>query len=140
MAESSLWSYLRKGMKGKWSHATRHEDSVSIGVPDVSYYHCGNNWVELKSISKLPVRATTGINLGQWHKNDGMQRHFLIKRHGWLLVRFLYPIRKYLLFKHYDLPPHEKPYWTATEMLEHAHYIWIRGIDFETMAELLEVT
>jgi len=73
MGEKTLWSYVRKGMRPYWDHATRHENLVAIGTPDVSYYHFGNNWIELKNVKALPKRATTGINLGQWHKNDGAQ-------------------------------------------------------------------
>ncbi|MBW2663728.1 MAG: hypothetical protein JRD93_17565 [Deltaproteobacteria bacterium] len=138
MAEKSLWSYLRKGMRGKWSHATRHEDSVSIGVADVSYYHRGNSWVELKEVKHLPKRPSTGISLGQWHNNGGAQRYFLTKRMGWLFIRVNNPVRTYLLFEWTNLPPWEKEKrWTWDEMKSNAYYIWTNRIDFETLDEFL---
>jgi len=137
MAEKTLWSYVRKGMKGKWDHATRHEDLIGVGIADVSYYHYGNSWIELKSVKELPKRATTGINLGQWHMNGGAQRHFLIKRHGWLLVRILRPDRTYLLFDYKNLPPWERPYWTWTQMGQKCCYLWEYRIDFPILENLL---
>jgi len=137
MAEKSLWSYVRKGMKGRWDHATRHENLVSIGVSDVSYYLWGNGWIELKNINDLPKRKTTGINLGQWHKNGGAQRHFLIKRRGWLLVRILRPDRTYLLFSWCRLPPWERPYWTWAEMAKNAIYLSEHSIEFAILENFL---
>ncbi len=128
MAETSLWAYLKKGMKEYWNHATRVENVISKGMADVSYYHGGNGWIELKEVKKLPARATTGVKLGQWH--DLCQRHFLIKRCGWLLIRVNYPNRCYLLFDCRSLPPDEKPLWTWTELQDNAIYVWRNRIDF----------
>jgi len=138
VAEKSLWSYLRKGMKGKWSHARRHEDLIGAGVPDVSYYHYGNSWIELKEVKQLPKRPTTGISLGQWHMNGGAQRHFLMKRKGWLFIRVNRPKRMYLILDYANLPPWERPYWTWIELSAHALYIWTNRVDFETLAMLLK--
>ena len=132
MAEKSLWSYLRKGMKGKWDHVNRHEDTVSVGIADVSYYLYGNNWIELKEVKKLPARASTGIRLGQWHEG-GAQHHFLQKRHGWLLIRVNYPSRIYLLFDYENLPPWEKPLWTWDDMRVHCFCMWEGRIDFDIL-------
>jgi len=137
MPEKSLWSYVRKGMKGRWDHVTRHENMVSTGIADVSYYLDGNGWIELKNVKQLPKRATTGINLGQWHMNGGAQRHFLIKRHGWLLVRVLRPKRVYLLFEWEDLPPWERPYWTWDEMQKHFYANWVGSIEFNELEIIL---
>lgn len=138
MAEKSLWSYLRKGMKPYWSHARRHEDLIGLGVPDVSYYHYGNSWIELKEIKELPKRQSTGINLGQWHKNGGAQRHFLIKRKAWLLIRVNNPSRIYLLFNYHILPPSDRPYWNWLDMRNNAVYIWRTRIDFQTLSSILK--
>lgn len=132
MAESSLWSYLKKGMKRYWSHVIRVECMLNKGVADVSYYLNGNGWIELKEVKKLPVRATTGIKLGRWH--DLAQRRFLIKRHGWLLIRVNYPKRCYVLFKCNNLPPDEKPLWTWYDWVVNAHQIWYNRINFEELA------
>jgi len=136
MPEKSLWSYVRGGMKGKWDHAIRHENMISIGVSDVSYFLDGNGWIELKNVKQLPKRESTGVNLGQWHKHDGAQRHFLIQRHGWLLVRVLKPYRAYLLFDWKNLPPWERPYWNWIEMLDNSYY-WIGSIDFNALKIML---
>jgi hypothetical protein len=139
MAETSLWAYLKKGMKGRWAHANRHEDSASIGIADVSYYHVGNSWIELKEVKQLPKRPSTGISLGQWHNNGGAQRHFLIKRKGWLLIRVNYPRRTYLLFREPGLPPWEKELrWTWDEMYGSAVYVWYNRIDFDMLSALLK--
>ena len=137
MAETSLWAYLKKGMKGRWRHARRHEDLLGAGIADVSYYHFGNGWMELKEVKKLPARPTTGINLGQWHENEGAQRHFLKMRDGWLLVRVNYPLRVYLLYRHDILPPWEKPLWNWEQMEDNAYYFWQNRIDFEMLDNLL---
>lgn len=137
MAEKSLWAYIKRGMAPFWDHARRHEDTVGTGVPDVSYYYEGNSWIELKEVKQLPVRPGTGISLGQWHKNGGAQRHFLIKRKGWLLVRVNRPKRKYLLFQYRSLPPWEKPYWNWDQFRANAYYIWTTTIDFEMLSRLL---
>ncbi len=138
MAEKSLWAYLKKGMRGKWTHVRRHEDSVGTGVSDVSYYHRGNSWLELKEVKQLPKRATTGISLGQWHNNGGAQRYFLQQRKGWLLIRVNYPKRMYLLYDSYYLPPWQKDKrWDWEEMIEKAYYVWSNRIDFETLSDFL---
>jgi hypothetical protein len=139
VAEKSLWAYLKRGMRPLWEDGRRHEDSLGFGISDVSYYHYGNNWIELKEVKKLPARASTGITLGQWHKNDGAQRRFLIKRRGWLLVRVNYPNRMYLLFQHGNLPPYERPYWTWKDMRDNAYYIWKSAINFEMLAKLIDL-
>ena len=138
MAEKSLWGYLRDNMKGRWAHARRHEDSIGLGVPDVSYYHRGNSWIELKEVKQLPARDTTGISLGQWHMNGGAQRHFLVMRKGWLLVRVNRPVRTYLLYHWKYLPPWEKEKrWTWDQFQSHAHYIWTQRIDFDILQYFL---
>jgi len=137
MAEKSLWGYLRRGMKGRWGHVNRHEDLLGIGIADVSYYHRGNSWIELKEVKELPKRETTGINLGQWHKNSGAQRHFLIKRKGWLLIRVNYPHRCYALFNWTNLPPWERPYWTWKHMCDAAYFIWPGRINFDILSDML---
>jgi len=136
MAEKSLWSYLSKGMRGRWHHAKRHEDLLGGGTSDVSYYHHGNSWIELKEVKELPKRTTTGIRLGQYH-NEENQRHFLIMRKGWLLIRVNYPKRTYILFDWNDLPPYEKPYWTYAEMIGHCKMFWDNRINFNQMDNML---
>ncbi len=135
MAEKSLWSYLKKGMKHKWRDGMRVECMLNKGVADVSYMFEGNGWIELKEVKKLPVRETTGVKLGRWH--DLAQRHFLIKRNGFLFIRVNYPDRVYLLFNHMNLPPDEKPLWTYTELVKNAHYVWGYRVDWDEFADMI---
>ncbi len=135
MAEKSIWAYLKNGMRGKWSHAQRHECMINKGVADVSYFHFGNSWLELKEVKKLPARPTTGIKLGRW--SDLHQRYFLIKRHGWLFIRVNYPERTYLLFSWKNLPPDVAPFWTWDELRVWAVCIWTNRVDFDELSEFL---
>jgi hypothetical protein len=136
MAEKSVWAYLKKGMKPYWGHAQRHECMINKGVADVSYYYEGNGWIELKEVKKAPARATTGVKLGRWH--DLAQRHFLIKRHGFLFIRVNYPDRVYMLFTHDNLPPDEKPLWTYPEMLHNAAQVWGNRVDWDELDYFLK--
>jgi hypothetical protein len=52
--EQKLWSRLSKHLHGYWD-ATRHEDAVTSGTPDVSWGSRNvNGWLELKVIKQLP--------------------------------------------------------------------------------------
>jgi hypothetical protein len=69
MNESSLWQYIREGMKVFW-HATRIESSAGNGVPDVSFgidssqrRQGVNGWIELKYIKEWPKRLSTKVKL-----------------------------------------------------------------------------
>lgn len=99
MSERSLWIYVRRGMAGKWD-ATRHEDRINLGIPDVSYgitepsllleSNSVNGWIELKK-----VRA--------WSK--GIKRPFIrlpkftIEQRDWLIQRGLHGGRCWLLLQ-----------------------------------------
>lgn len=138
MAEKTLWAYLKNGMRPYWEHATRHEDTVSTGIADVSYYLNGNGWIELKEVKVLPKRDSTGITLGQWHKNFGAQRHFLVKRKGFLLIRINAPYREYILLDWEHLPPFElEQRWTYFDLLGNGH-VWAGKIDFKRLAKLID--
>jgi hypothetical protein len=126
-------------MKGRWDHGRRHECSISLGTSDVSYYHGGNGWIELKEVKQLPARPSTGVKLGQWHENGGAQRHFLVKRRGWLLIRINAPKRQYLLFDWASLPPWEKhKAWNYEQLCEAAYSHWYGRIDWDQFAEEIE--
>jgi len=136
MAEKTVWAYMRKGMKGKWRHGMRVECMLNKGVADVSYYHYGNGWIELKEVKKLPARPMTGIKLGRWH--DLAQRHFLIKRCGWLFVRVNYPNRCYLLFSWKRLPPDQGPLWTWEDWLDNCHTVWLGRVDWDEFSSIIQ--
>lgn len=64
MKESTLWQYLRNGLKNYPVHLTRIESSAGNGVPDVSVGITGKNlWVELKYIREWPKRPATKVKL-----------------------------------------------------------------------------
>lgn len=98
--ETVLWGYLREGMRNWWD-ACRHEDSITTGVPDVSYGARGvQGWIELKVIAGWPGNAGTAVkikHLAAW------QRRWLTGRgkhgggHVWLLLKVITP-RTFLLF------------------------------------------
>lgn len=49
-----IWHHLSTRMKDRW-HANRHEDTVTIGVPDISFGINGKNgWIEMKSLPDWP--------------------------------------------------------------------------------------
>jgi hypothetical protein len=82
MAESSLWSYLKKNMQG-YGHWVRIENSVGEGTPDVNAC-CNQNgftidaWIELKSVRAWPKRASTAVKIP----------HFTSEQKQWLLDRY----------------------------------------------------
>jgi hypothetical protein len=101
MAESSLWTYLKKNMQG-YGHWIRVENAVEIGTPDVNGC-CKQNgysfevWIELKSRPAWPKRASTPVTLP--HFTDE-QKQWLIDRHraGGAAFLFARVAREYFLF------------------------------------------
>ena len=95
--ESNLWRYISQGMGRRWS-ASRHEDMIGLGVPDVSYGLQGvQGWIELKVLDDWPKNPKTIV---QFRKFTTWQRRWLLGRgrHGdrtWLLVKIK---RVFLLF------------------------------------------
>jgi len=87
-SESSLWLYIRDGMLGR-RDATRHEDRLSGGTPDVSYGMAGNNgWIELKWLNVVVADKYAPIKIPHFTYD---QKRFLRKRgaaggHCWLLI------------------------------------------------------
>lgn len=107
MSEAALWKNLRKKMVPRYfSEVTRHEDSVSSGIADVSFVirdqveldsKGSHGWMELKYKSKKPVRRTTICRLD--HFTDE-QKIWLMKkgRTGGKTFVLLQLERDYLLF------------------------------------------
>ncbi len=74
--EQKLWSRMSKYYKGHWD-ATRHEDAVASGTPDVSWgARKVNGWLELKAISNWPKNDKTVVPIDL----RPAQRVFLLKR------------------------------------------------------------
>jgi len=85
--ESSLWRYVREGMGRRW-HATRHEDALTAGIPDVSYGICGvQGWIELKVVERAPLSGVIRV------------RHFTKEQRAWLKARGSHGNRTWLLLK-----------------------------------------
>ncbi len=87
--ERAMWLKLSQVMEGHWN-ATRHEDSVNKGIPDVSFGCCGvQGWIELKTLTQWPKNAATPIRIPGFSPD---QKAFLRMRglHGgccWLLFK-----------------------------------------------------
>lgn len=63
MNESTVWSYLKQGMKHYWI-AFRIESCAGNGVPDVCFAMPGFfGFIELKYIKEWPVRPSTLVKL-----------------------------------------------------------------------------
>ena len=77
--ETNFWKQLNRAMRGRW-HAQRHEDSSSVGIPDVSAGIGGHTdvWIELKALAKPPVRRFTPrirVNQLNWLEKRGTAGH-----------------------------------------------------------------
>ena len=62
MSEKNLFTVLKKIFKesGKPFHLQRHEDSFSVGIPDVSFgVDNVNGWIELKDDVAFPLEYKT---------------------------------------------------------------------------------
>lgn len=87
--ESAMWNSLKNSI-GKYWDATRHEDKLSRGVPDVSFGTRGlSGWIELKALLNWPKRPETVVSLPHY---TAQQRLWLWNRGKhcntiWLLVR-----------------------------------------------------
>lgn len=74
MNESKLWGYTKSALLGAGleGDATRHEDRLSVGTPDVSFCVGGlSGWIELKALDKWPPAGTFVQidNLQPWQVN-----------------------------------------------------------------------
>lgn len=127
MAERSLWLYVRNGMKGSWD-ATRHEDRLSAGVPDVSYgINNVNGWLELKSLYSWPKDQFTIVRIPGF---TDQQRAWLQNRgckggRCWLLIRVE---RTYLLFSWCQV--HLVGKLIKTHLHATAEHVWNNSIDW----------
>ena len=132
MKESTLWRYLRDGLRPLRVDLQRHEDLAAVGVPDVSYGARGvQGWIELKHVAKF---TRNGVKI-PWHSG---QREWLITRgahggHCWLLIRIG---RENYLFTNNFLPP-RGGFWRHDECSLRCTLRWETGEDM--WSELLEV-
>jgi len=101
-SHSQIWRDIQRTMRdlqreGRW-HACRHEDSVTIGVPDVSYGLDGQNgWIELKSVPDWPIRGAIKIRDLTYHQVRWLEDRGQAGGSCWLLMS----VRKdYVLMNH----------------------------------------
>ena len=134
MAERSLWLYLRNGMKNSW-HAARHEDQLSVGVPDVSYgVNKVNGWIELKALNAWPKNQLTIVKIPGF---TNQQRAWLQNRGSkggrcWLLIRVE---RTYLLFSWRQV--HLVGTLIKTQMCAVAKHTWDNSINWAEFKQII---
>lgn len=125
MAESSLWSYIKRGT-GSTGHWVRIENRVESGTPDVNgcFTHDGKGvdaWIELKTRDSWPKRLTTPIKLP--HFTDEQKKWLLARRRsGGRSFLFVRVGREYFLFSAvaaYTIEQYSRPDWEARAL---AHY------------------
>lgn len=101
MTEANMWATMRlqMGKNKHWLEATRHEDTLQLGIADVSFVSTNrvHGWMELKQIDEWPKRESTILKID--HYTDD-QRLWLKRKgkaggHVWLFVKVG---RDYLLF------------------------------------------
>lgn len=126
MSEKALWAYVRDGMGGRWD-ATRHEDKLNLGVPDVSYgMGKMNGWLELK-FAERPVRESTPVRVGMRPEQARwLQRRGLNGGGCWVLAQ----IGEWYLLLEWTVVP-MLPGSTFDELRAMARGSWWRKIDFE---------
>lgn len=87
--EQRMWAQLSKAMGNAW-HATRHEDTITKGLPDVSFGADGvQGWIELKVLERWSGNPKTIIRLPL----------FTAEQKAWLTLRGARGGRCFLLLK-----------------------------------------
>lgn len=87
--EQKMWSQLKNSIGNSW-HATRHEDGLSKGIPDVSFGVFGSQgWIELKVISDWPKDRKAIVQV----------KHFTKEQKSWIYTRGMIGGRCWLLLK-----------------------------------------
>lgn len=128
MAESSLWNYLRKNMRGH-GHWIRIENSVELGTPDVNGCMDGEEiWIELKALKDWPKRASTQVKIKHYTKE---QKQWILDRHhaGGNAFLFARVAREYFLFKPGAAQFVDK--MTREQWHEYAHMHSINRVDWD---------
>jgi hypothetical protein len=137
--EDTFWSYLRKGMAGRWD-AQRHEDKMSLGIADVSYGLKGcDGWIELKVVETWPKREDTPIrvNLSQEQVIWLRQRGRAGAGRVWIFVRFGPPSdRLHLLFP-WHVADVLKEGCDRDQLLHFAVARWRRSVDWDNLDKAL---
>lgn len=133
LTEAKLWQQMRTGMGRTWD-ASRHEDGLGVGVPDVSYgLHGVNGWIELKVRDFWPKRQNGCLRLD---KLTAVQVLWLEKRgksagNCWVFMRIE---NTYLLFNWKVVRGlREKP-MTPNQFKSYADHWWEDTVDWGEFA------
>ena len=87
--EKALWQYIKNQMGNIWD-AQRHEDKITLGIPDVSFGANGiNGWMELKHVKKYPVKLKSPIIIRHFtnYQKLWLERRQKYAGNCWLLIR-----------------------------------------------------
>jgi hypothetical protein len=100
LPEQLLNDRFRKGLKKVRVMLQRHEDYLSVGIPDFSYDiegMAGSGWIEMKRKKSWPVRPTTPLRLKHFTKEQKawLYKHGHFNKRCWL---FLQVEQEYFLF------------------------------------------
>lgn len=88
---SQIWRDVQKSARelsrlGRW-HACRHEDSATIGVPDMSYGLDGTNgWIEFKSVPGWPIQHRLKVRDLTAHQVHWLEERGRAGGSCWLLL------------------------------------------------------
>lgn len=134
MAEASLWQYLKNGMKDSGWDATRHEDKMTIGVPDISFgLNMVNGWIELKALYGWPKNPATKVKFGLseeqvWWINNRNKKG----GHCFIFVRIK---RDYLLIDGMYAVFDGK--YTKKEWMDFAAGKWVGSVNFNEFIDII---
>lgn len=121
MKESRLWKLLSGGMADDWV-ACRHEDKVTVGIPDVSYAIAGQQgWIELKLHKTWPKQEHTIVrfdNFTTWQRR-WIESRGEVGGNCWVFVRIE---NDFLLFSWGNI--HFLGSYTKSELIKLADYHW----------------
>lgn len=121
--ESSLWAWLRDGLKGSGlrHHVQRVENSVKVGTPDVEGVIEGGLpfWIELKVATVLVSRPQLRIETTV-HQVFFAQKRWEVGGNSWYLIRAgKHPKREHFLV----------PGGLSEELFDRAVGLnWLRGV------------
>ncbi len=135
-SENALWQTFKRNMS-VFGRFDRHEDKLSLGVPDISYCifnGASKGWIELKYVEAPPKRASTIFRID----------HFTREQKAWLRGRgesgdncwvFLQMGREYYLFDWASAQLINTLPWFETR--EYACRGWYDGMNWPSLAQLL---
>lgn len=138
MSEKNFWQYLRRKMKQSGWHVSRHEDSVTLGIPDISFGIDGiGGWIELKYLKNWPKQKNTKVKI---HHLTMLQCKWLYSRgltsgNCWIFVQIekdylLYPWNQAYCLRNGD--------WTKAEMFENAYGHWKNKLNIDEFIIILK--